>query len=267
LRELRVGPSNPGVENGAIERAPSERQLRVPDPDASSATCFEGSAPGRCYWRNAVALDYKTLQETAASQRPYADDYCPECGRPWRATRVEKGRVTVGTAWSCWLLVAVGMYLLVVYGPRAWSTVPTPVTTPGYRTVVNCWLAGTEQDHTDCDPTKVRVAAGLGLVWCVVGLGAIARRAVPRKRQRGRSGNDKVVDPRSGNPNPVAGLARGICALTVMACQASFVLLVILAGYIGLVRLVEGVEPSGAFVVQTFDRALGVVALALDAID
>jgi hypothetical protein len=155
------------------------------------------------------------------------------------------------------------MYLLVVYGPRAWSTVPTPVTTPGYRTVVNCWLAGTEQDHTDCDPTKARLAAGLGLVWCVVGLGAIARRAVPRKRQRGRSGNDKVVDPRSSNPNPVAGLARGICALVEATSRALFALLLVLVGYLGVARLAAGVPPSGVFLTETVDRALGIVALAL----
>jgi hypothetical protein len=32
-----------------------------------------------------VALDYKTLQAMTASQRRHADDYCPECGRLWRA--------------------------------------------------------------------------------------------------------------------------------------------------------------------------------------
>jgi hypothetical protein len=214
-----------------------------------------------------VALDYKTLQTTATSQPPGTSDYCPECGRPWWATRAEGSRETVGTAWLCWLRVVVGLYLLVAYGPRAGSLVPTPVAAPGYRTVVNCWLAGTEQDHTDCDPTKARVAAGLGVVWCVVGLGAIARRAGPRTRQWRLPGNEDTVDPRRGNLNVIARIATRSWAVAETACQASFVLLVILAGDIGLARLVEGAEPSGAFIVQTFDRALGVVALALNAID
>jgi hypothetical protein len=174
-----------------------------------------------------------------------------------------RDKATVGTAWRCWLLVAVGVYLLVAYGPRAWSSVPTPHIAPGYLTAVNCWLAGTEEYFTYCDPTKARVAAGLGFVWCAVGLGAITRRAVPRTRQRGRSGSDAVIDLRSGNPNPVADLAWGICALVETTCQALFALLLILVGYVGLARLAAGVPPSGAFLPETVDRALGIVALAL----
>jgi hypothetical protein len=39
--------------------------------------------------------------------------------------------------------------------------------------------------------------------------------------------------------------------------------LLILVGYLGLVRLAAGEPPSGAFLPQTVDRTVGIVALAL----
>jgi hypothetical protein len=125
-------------------------------------------------------------------------------------------------------------------------------------------MGGSGQYYADCEPTTARVGAALGLAWCSGGLGAIARRSKLGKRSRRLAGNDAVVDPRSGNANPLACLVRGSGTLGETTCRSLFVLLVILAGYVGLARLVAGVPPSGVLLAQTIDRALGIVAFALD---
>jgi hypothetical protein len=189
--------------------------------------------------------------------------YCPECGRAWPAAPDLNAGKAAPAGWWPWLLVVVGIFLLVAYGPRAWSSVAVPGIKPALRPVGSCWMAGSGQYYADCDPTNARVGAALGLAWSVVGLGAIARRAVPWERRRGLSGNEEAVDLRIGTPDLIAGLARGIWALGEATCRSLFALLVILVGDVGLSRLIEGVPPSGPLATQAIERALGVVALAL----
>lgn len=209
---------------------------------------------------NAVQKEYGTsvLPDAAAVD---AAAYCPECGRAWQTTPSAGARPGAFTAWWAWLIIAVGTYLVVVFGPRAWSSVHGPGATPGLVPTVSCLMAGTEQDFADCDPTKPRAVTAFGLAWIAVGLGAIARRPPHLPWPQRLSADAGVIGPASRTP--IKDLRLGVWLLAETICRSSFVVLFVLFGYLGSARLVEGAPPSGALVAQTIDRAIRIVVAAL----
>jgi hypothetical protein len=157
-----------------------------------------------------------------------------------------------------------GIYLLIAYGPRAGTSVAVPGIKPALLPVVPCWMSGAGHSYADCDPTKARVGAALGLAWSFVGLGATTRQAARWRRRRSRRG--AVGRGWSGSPGPTSCLARAIWAPVEATGRSLFILLAILAIYVGLSHLVAGVPPSAALVARTIDLALDVVALAVSSL-
>jgi hypothetical protein len=84
-----------------------------------------------------MALDYKTLRAMATGQPRFADDYCPECGRPWRDPALGRPALAASLPWRACALLAIAAYLGLAFGSPAWGD---------YQAVVNAreMLRGTE---------------------------------------------------------------------------------------------------------------------------
>jgi hypothetical protein len=76
-----------------------------------------------------MALDYKTRQATATNEQQHADDYCPECGRPWHDLLAGRARPAASVSWRAALLIVVGLALAISIGSRALAAYQTRVAT------------------------------------------------------------------------------------------------------------------------------------------
>src|SRR5262249_13396611 len=101
LRELRVGRPGGVARNEAIA-------ITAGDAVEASGDRRRGEAP--------VALDYKTLQATAAGPPRRADDFCSECRRPWCAPAPDRRHPEAAFPWRAAFLVAVGLALAITFG-------------------------------------------------------------------------------------------------------------------------------------------------------
>jgi hypothetical protein len=72
-----------------------------------------------------MALDWKTLRVLAESHPRGADDYCPECGRPWREPSPERPRPIVRFPWPAALFGLIGLSLAITFGLRSVSAYQT----------------------------------------------------------------------------------------------------------------------------------------------
>jgi hypothetical protein len=192
-----------------------------------------------------MALDYRTLQETAASQPRDADGYCPECGRPWRDPSPERPHPAVPVPWHAVFLAVVGLALAVTFGVRAARAYQTQRATQRDLAVLIVCLGGVSGDLTcpsveDAEDwrrvdyanedaarrqrDRALVATALGLLAVGVGLSGVARR---RRRP--------------GCPRPILaaawGLGEFLIALTCLQVLALYADLVI-------VRLSLGWPPA-----------------------
>jgi hypothetical protein len=91
-----------------------------------------------------MALDYKTLQALAAGQLHDADDYCPECGRPWRDLSLPRPAGSV--SWRAALLIVVGLALAITFGSRALAAYQARVATDRDLAVLTLCLNGILSD-------------------------------------------------------------------------------------------------------------------------
>ena len=147
-----------------------------------------------------MALDYKTVQATAASQGSEIDAYCPECGRPWGEPTPERRRPSSPLPWRAVLLGVVGMYLAITFGPHAVRDYPRAVRDQAIlQTTAECLARTGGQSY--CAPSTPApdgstdlsllvdqsaatrrklvadlAATGSGVVFVLAGLGAPIRR-------------------------------------------------------------------------------------------
>jgi hypothetical protein len=66
-----------------------------------------------------MAMDYKTLQAMATNQQGHADDYCPECGRPWIDPSPEHPHQATFFPWRAALFVVLGLFVAITFGHRS----------------------------------------------------------------------------------------------------------------------------------------------------
>jgi hypothetical protein len=145
-----------------------------------------------------MALDYKQLQTCRAGQATTTDDYCPECGRPWRDRAREQPRPVAVFPWRAVLLTVVGLALVVAFGVRAARAAQqeAPIQR-GLGALTACLGGGVSRSSAcptaqeaefmlggdDVDEATVRgrrdralVATALGLLVLGVGLRGVVRR-------------------------------------------------------------------------------------------
>jgi hypothetical protein len=225
-----------------------------------------------------MALDYKTLQATAASQPQHAAGYCPECGRPWMDSSSESARGVSSFPWRSALLAALGLFLAIVFGLQAASAFRTqaeiqraladPAATLLCSSVDgHCdpadqqgeWLIG-QFDRYDVARRRLRaalVATALGLLAFLAGLGATARRALAHRG----GGPGRGTSP--GARGPARHLAAGFGALAEMTAFGLFQLLALAGGYVAASRVVRGEPPSVDLLAHAVAQVAGAVLMAL----
>jgi hypothetical protein len=65
-----------------------------------------------------MATDFKTLQAMTTTQQRPADDYCPECGRPWIDPSSERSQRATFFPWRAALFGVLGFLLAITFGHR-----------------------------------------------------------------------------------------------------------------------------------------------------
>jgi hypothetical protein len=181
----------------------------------------------------------------AAGRPPDADDYCPECGRPWRDLSPDRPHPAVPFPWRAALLGVVGLALAITFGVRAAGAYQTEAAIArdlavltwcggGETTAWGCPSVGNQEawlrmDYANHDAARRQrdralVAAALGLLALGVGLAGVAR----RRRRPDR-------------PRPIRtaawGLGESLLALACLQVLALFAALV-------LVHLALGRPPA-----------------------
>ena len=189
--------------------------------------------------------------------------YCLECGRPWQAMPRSGGQRAIPTTWWPWLLVALGAYLVVLLSSRGWGAGYLVGISAEPRPPLSCLIAGTEQDYATCDLTNARAMAAFGAGWTLVGLGAIARRTRLPGRRRDQVWSRRTVT--SPGRDSLGKLALGIWVRAEDLGHLSLSVL-LLVGYVGVIRFLQGVPLSEMFVAQTIDRSLGDVLTVLQSL-
>jgi hypothetical protein len=142
-----------------------------------------------------MALDYKTLQSVATNEQQHADDYCPECGRPWIDTWGEHPRRVTSFPWRVALLGVFGLFLAITFGLRAGkiqSLLPDDQTHAGPAHVCvsqsdgppDCPSLMSETTH---ELTRDLLATAGGMAIVLVGIGALIRPHLRAQSARGPS--------------------------------------------------------------------------------
>jgi hypothetical protein len=152
-----------------------------------------------------MALDYKTLQVIATSQRRHADDYCPECGRPWVDPLPERPRRAASFPWRAALLGVLGLFLAITFGHRAIDLVEAGSTgctmTQEASTGTAClapvnlgpgdgisrWASLRQSELTAGEIRRDLLATAIGAAIVLLGIGALIRPSLRARSSRGRS--------------------------------------------------------------------------------
>src|SRR5262249_29316814 len=92
-----------------------------------------------------MALDYKTRQAMATNEKQRADDYCPECGRPWFDPAPERPH-RASCPWRAVLLAVVGVCVALTFGPRAARAHAFQAAAQRNVAALNLCLGGATQD-------------------------------------------------------------------------------------------------------------------------
>jgi hypothetical protein len=197
-----------------------------------------------------IADDYAAGSGSPAA--PTAKEkYCPECGRLFSEQVLGLIRQPARHSWSTWVLCALGVYLLVLFGPRAVVSVSAMANdqNPSFQRralsaaespSVLAAMVRTESAQTPLDLFTVnrspsesaREATGLGGALILLGLSASARQQLSRP-VRQTIGKESEAAP----PAAVSHIARTVFGLWEFGeafALAAFRVLVVFACYFGV---------------------------------
>jgi hypothetical protein len=118
-----------------------------------------------------MAMDYKTLQAMATNQQQHADDYCPECGRPWSDPLPEHPQRATSIPWRAALLGVLGLLLAIAFGHRTASLIEAEGYVCAIVTQTQICLVPSE---SVCCATSNLGPGGWTVLWASVGESAPA---------------------------------------------------------------------------------------------
>lgn len=203
-----------------------------------------------------MAFEYKTLHPVAAALPPAEDRYCPECGQSL-TTLVRAAIDKPSSRPWCWVVLAVGIYLVVASGLRAWNdeklvahsqlrgSIAGPINAEDGYPAKQLLPYAVEQLDRDL------VVGGGGLVLVLVGLGSVARQRLKRHHQTHIG---------------AARMLLGVWGPAETLVVSLFSTLLLVFGYLLVSELIAGEILTRALTDETVSRTVDVILYTVDVV-